>query len=129
MGKSSCVCVEYCRQQETRRWSMSGPSKHIVQEDVRASSSSPILGRLLRGFMPEGYPDSVTPDYLGFQVWDSIQALMSYVRGMLCSQAIMTGIGVGEQASLSSCMLKEQRDNTHVADKAICQSQREQHAG
>ena len=79
---------------------MSGASKHIIQEDIRAYSYASFLGRLFRGFMPEGYPDSVTPDYLGFQVWDSTQALMSYVRGMLCSQAIMTGIGVGEQARL-----------------------------
>ena len=47
--------------------------------------------------MPEGYPDSVTPDYLAFQAWDSIQALCSYVRGMICSQAILQGIGVGKQ--------------------------------
>ena len=71
--------------------------------------------------MPEGYPDSVTPDYLGFQVWDSIQALMSYVRGMLCSQAIMTGIGVGEQASPSSCILDEQGSDMHIAGKSSSQ--------
>lgn len=98
--RSSCVCIEYCHQEQTRRWSTSGLSDRIIKEDIRSCSSHPLLGRLLRGFMPEGYPDTVTPDYLGFQVWDSIQALMSYVRGMLCSQAIMTGIGVGEQASL-----------------------------
>ncbi len=95
----SCVCIEYCRQQKTRIWTKSGPSQLITHIDVRDDSSIPLLGRVLRGFMPEGYPDSVTPDYLEFQTWDSIQALMSYVRGMLCSQAIMTGIGVGEQAS------------------------------
>ena len=72
--------------------------------------------------MPEGYPDSVTPDYLGFQVWDSIQALMSYVRGMLCSQAIMTGIGVGEQASLSSCMLDEQSYDMLIASNSSLRS-------
>ena len=83
---------------------MSDPSKRIVQEDISSSCSAPLLERLLRGFMPEGYPDSVTSDYLEFQIWDSVQALMSYVRGMLCSQAIMTGIGVGVQAGLWPCM-------------------------
>lgn len=107
----SCVCIEYCRQQKTRIWTTTGPSQLITHIDVRDDSSIPVLGRVLRGFMPEGYPDSVTPDYLNFQTWDSIQALMSYVRGMLCSQAIMTGIGVGEKASpltkASSCMLSD----------------------
>ena len=32
----------------------------------------------------------------GFQVWDTVQAICSYVRGMLSSQAIMHGIGVGQ---------------------------------
>ena len=36
-------------------------------------------------FLPEDYPHSVTPDYLNFQIWDSIQALCSYLRGMLCN--------------------------------------------
>ena len=33
----------------------------------------------------------------GFQVWDTVQAVSSYVRGMLSSQAVMTGIGVGKE--------------------------------
>lgn len=39
----------------------------------------------------------MTPDYLAFQTWDTTQALCSYVRGMLCQKAIMTGIGVGQE--------------------------------
>ena len=116
-GKTSCVCIEYCRQQQTRTWAVSGPSKHIIQEDIQTCSYTSILGGLLRGFTPEGYPHSVTPDYLGFQMWDSIQALMSYVRGMLCSQAIMTGIGVGEQASPCSHVISD----LHALHDASCQ--------
>jgi hypothetical protein len=33
----------------------------------------------------------------GFQVWDTVQALSSYVRWMLSSHAIMTGMGVGNE--------------------------------
>jgi hypothetical protein len=97
---TTCVCIEYCRQQKTRAWTRAGPSGPVTRLDIRDTSSVPALGRVARGFMPEGYPDSVTPDYLSFQAWDSIQALMSYVRGMLCSQAILTGIGVGEKVCL-----------------------------
>ncbi|EFJ48602.1 hypothetical protein VOLCADRAFT_90737 [Volvox carteri f. nagariensis] len=35
----------------------------------------------------------------GFQTWDTIQALSSYVRGVLTSQAILRGVGVGQEAS------------------------------
>eukprot|EP00951_Prasinocladus_malaysianus_P050004 scaffold675891_cov60-Prasinocladus_malaysianus.AAC.1 len=53
--------------------------------------------RVLDPFLPKGYPDSVSPDYAAFQLWDTGQALCSYVRGMLCQKAIMIGIGVGQE--------------------------------
>ena len=37
--------------------------------------------------------------HAGFQVWDSVQALCSYVRGMLTSQAMLVGIGLGKEAA------------------------------
>jgi hypothetical protein len=63
---------------------------------------------LLRSlFLPEGYPDSVSDDYLGFQVWDTIQAMCSYLRGMLCTQAFLVGAGVGkESASATSAAVQ-----------------------
>lgn len=35
----------------------------------------------------------------GYQLWDSIQGLSSYVRGMLSSQAMLAGVGVGSAAA------------------------------
>jgi Vitamin B6 photo-protection and homoeostasis len=35
----------------------------------------------------KGYPDSVTEDYLPFQIYDTIQAVCSYLRGILCTTA------------------------------------------
>jgi hypothetical protein len=37
-------------------------------------------------FLPVGYPDSVSPDYLVFQTWDTVQAMCSYLRGILATQ-------------------------------------------
>ncbi|KAL4421380.1 hypothetical protein ABPG75_010671 [Micractinium tetrahymenae] len=63
-------------------------------------SGSGTLARLAAGaFLPEGFPDSVSSDYLGYQLWDSIQGLSSYVRGMLSSQAMLAGVGVGSAAA------------------------------
>ncbi|EFN54602.1 hypothetical protein CHLNCDRAFT_135084 [Chlorella variabilis] len=44
-------------------------------------------------FLPEGFPHSVSSDYLPYQLWDSIQGLSSYLRGMLSSQAMLAGVG------------------------------------
>lgn len=46
-------------------------------------------------FLPIGYPRSVKSEYFEYQFFDSIQALCSYLRGVMCTQALLTGAGVG----------------------------------
>lgn len=53
----------------------------------------------LAAFMPEGWPAAVTPDYTGFVLWNTVQAISSYVRGVLSSHAVFKGVGVGDQAA------------------------------
>ncbi|XP_030384135.1 RUS1 family protein C16orf58 homolog [Scaptodrosophila lebanonensis] len=48
-------------------------------------------------FLPKGYPDSVSEDYLAYQVWDTVQAFCSTICGTLCTHAILKGIGVGNE--------------------------------
>ncbi|KAL6538768.1 Protein root UVB sensitive 3 [Orobanche minor] len=55
--------------------------------------------RILDAFVPEGFPTSVTPDYVPFQVWDSLQGLSTYMRTMLSTQALLSAIGVGEKSA------------------------------
>ncbi|KAI5678899.1 hypothetical protein M9H77_09849 [Catharanthus roseus] len=65
-------------------------------------SSSPfnhITRRILEAFVPEGFPGSVTPDYVPFQIWDSLQGLSTYIRTMLSTQALLSAIGVGENSA------------------------------
>lgn len=47
-------------------------------------------------FLPEGYPDSVAPEYAEFQMFDSLQAFCSYLRGTLTTHAMLQGAGVGD---------------------------------
>ncbi|XXG46618.1 hypothetical protein AAC387_Pa02g1419 [Persea americana] len=58
-----------------------------------------VRGRILDAFVPEGFPSSVTPDYVTFQVWDSLQGLSTYIRCMLSTQALLSAIGVGEKSA------------------------------
>ncbi|KAL0907175.1 hypothetical protein M5K25_025723 [Dendrobium thyrsiflorum] len=60
---------------------------------------SEIRGKILEAFVPEGFPTSVTPDYVPFQIWDSLQGLSTYIRSMLSTQALLSAIGVGEKSA------------------------------
>ena len=60
-----------------------------------SSVPSHVVSFLSSLFLPVNYPHSVTPDYLSFQLYDTVQASSSYLRGLLCTQAILAGIGVG----------------------------------
>ncbi|KAG9439095.1 hypothetical protein H6P81_019260 [Aristolochia fimbriata] len=55
--------------------------------------------RILGAFVPEGFPGCVTPDYVPFQVWDSLQGLSTYIRSMLSTHALLSAIGVGEKSA------------------------------
>ncbi|CAF1604264.1 unnamed protein product, partial [Didymodactylos carnosus] len=54
-------------------------------------------------FLPAGYPDSVSRDYLPYQKWDTLQAFTSSITNALAFSAILEGMGVGdEKASVLS---------------------------
>ncbi|XP_006896554.1 PREDICTED: UPF0420 protein C16orf58 homolog [Elephantulus edwardii] len=66
------------------------------------AASSPLSG-LVSVFLPQGFPDSVSQDYLPYQWWDSVQAFASSLSGSLATQAVLQGIGVGNaKASVSA---------------------------
>lgn len=48
-------------------------------------------------FLPQGYPESVSEDYLQYQLWDTVQAFSSSLSGTLATQASLRGVGVGNQ--------------------------------
>ncbi|TIC89850.1 RUS1 family protein-like protein [Colletotrichum higginsianum] len=60
---------------------------------------------LFDAFLPIGYPDSVTPDYIGYQAYDSLQAFFSTITGLLSNRAILQGLGVGDPNSSATYAL------------------------
>uniref|UniRef100_D6RDS0 RUS family member 1 n=1 Tax=Mus musculus TaxID=10090 RepID=D6RDS0_MOUSE len=61
------------------------------------------LSGLRSVLLPQGFPDSVSPDYLPYQLWDSVQAFASSLSGSLATQAVLQGLGVGNaKASVSA---------------------------
>jgi hypothetical protein len=68
----------------------------------RGQASKPggaLISRLQSTFLPEGYPNSVAPEYTTYQCWDTVQALCSYLRGILATTALMEGVGVGSESA------------------------------
>ena len=67
--------------------------KTILEENNFASSSFRSIVFYL--FLPDGYfHNRLAPEYLTFQVYDTLQALCSYLRGVLCTRAVLIGMGV-----------------------------------
>lgn len=46
-------------------------------------------------FLPIGYPHSVDPSYLPYQLYDGLQGLCSYWRGVVSTKAVLEASGVG----------------------------------
>ncbi|XP_015116721.1 RUS1 family protein C16orf58 homolog isoform X2 [Diachasma alloeum] len=50
-------------------------------------------------FLPQGFPQSVHPDYVPYQIWDTVQAFASTILGTLTTHSILIGVGVGESTA------------------------------
>nr|XP_034839657.1 RUS1 family protein C16orf58 homolog [Maniola hyperantus] len=64
---------------------------------VKNKKTSSIVGILKKILLPQGYPNSVSKDYLAYQKWDTAQAFCSTIMGILATQAVLQGVGVGDQ--------------------------------
>ena len=49
-------------------------------------------------FLPQGYPDTVSSDYLTYQKWDTLQAFCSTLNNLLCTRALFEAVGVGKES-------------------------------
>ncbi|KAJ5948488.1 hypothetical protein N7454_001795 [Penicillium verhagenii] len=62
-------------------------------------SAKPLVTTLRDIFLPSGYPQSVSDDYLPYQIFDSLQAFCSSIAGLLSSRAVLQGVGVGNASA------------------------------
>eukprot|EP00752_Nemacystus_decipiens_P014937 g13296.t2 len=58
-----------------------------------------VRGGLAKTFLPVGFPASVRPEYVRYRCWDIVQDLSSHLRGVLATQAVLEGMGVGRAGS------------------------------
>lgn len=74
-------------------------TNYEIEEDGVQDIFSVATRVISKLFLPDGFPASVSQDYVSYQIYDSIQGLSSYVRGMLSNQSILIGLGVGKETS------------------------------
>ncbi|KAJ3361977.1 hypothetical protein HDU91_003657 [Kappamyces sp. JEL0680] len=49
-------------------------------------------------FLPVGWPNSVSGDYLSYQLFDSLQALFSTLNSLLATKSLLVAYGVGDES-------------------------------
>ncbi|XP_062294908.1 RUS1 family protein C16orf58 homolog [Scomber scombrus] len=90
----------------TERYGRAESWKYSVKEGVMErrreeregqSRGNSVIGVFKSVFLPQGYPESVSEDYLQYQFWDTVQAFSSSLSGTLATQASLKGVGVGNQ--------------------------------
>jgi Vitamin B6 photo-protection and homoeostasis len=88
---------------------------HLQSNRRRRWRQAPV--RVLQDlFLPIGYPASVNDGYLEYQIYDSLQGLSSYLRGVLCSASVLQAAGVGSSkaTALSAAMTWALKDGVSM---------------
>ncbi|XP_072298832.1 RUS family member 1 [Eucyclogobius newberryi] len=67
------------------------------EETAGAGAGAGLLQLFKSVFLPQGFPESVSADYIQYQLWDTAQAFCSSLSGTLATQASLRGVGVGNQ--------------------------------
>ncbi|KAI4486730.1 hypothetical protein M0804_006100 [Polistes exclamans] len=72
-------------------------------------------------FLPQGFPDSVHPDYIPYQIWDTVQAFASTIMGTLTTHSIMQAVGVGESTAtpLAAAITWILKDGTGMVGRIV----------
>lgn len=87
----------------------------------RTSGGGGLLQILHRAFLPQRFPHSVSPDYVAYQAYDSVQAIASNLTGSLATKSVLSGLGVGQADAtvLSATMSWLLRDGAGMLGRVI----------
>lgn len=77
-------------------------SKMDTMQQTRSSHDFRALEVVAKIFLPAGFPDSVSPDYFRYQVYNAVQAFCSSLATLLSSRALLEGFGVGDASATAT---------------------------
>lgn len=109
-ARSCCAAADGSLQWEAwawRWWGCSGalkgkPGGRDGGGGRAPGAASPPLSRLLAVFLPQGFPDSVSADYLPYQLWDSVQVSVRRGPGGPPAPAVRAGDAGSERRCAES---------------------------
>ena len=67
---------------------------------LRPARAPLTVQRALAVFLPQGYPESVSPSYLRYSAWASSGAVLSSAGGVLATSSLLVALGVSSTAAL-----------------------------
>ena len=99
-GRSHTFIVDTKNQQvlEGDRKSLSSSSKRMKQWSL-GNILQNIQSGLRSTFLPSGFPSKTPEGYLRYAIWSWIQDLSTQLRGVLATQRILEGVGVGREGA------------------------------
>ncbi|XP_064649949.1 RUS family member 1-like [Lineus longissimus] len=95
------VCKERYGSQEIKNTYLKQRDNTVKVVDDSHNYTS-ITGFLRAAFLPIGYPESVSDDYIQYQIWDTVQAFSGYTISTLATQAVLKGYGVGDKTATAA---------------------------
>ncbi|XP_044159106.1 RUS family member 1 [Bufo gargarizans] len=93
------VCTERYGSGDVLKYIKCDDGTVCCQRAHQAHKYRPLRDCFTSLFLPHGFPDSVSEDYLEYQLWDTLQAFSSSVTGSLATHALLRGSGVGDSAA------------------------------
>lgn len=84
-------------------FALSSSKSSTTQKNIPKSLLTTLLSRvrekLAIGFLPKGYPSSVTPDYTPYTVYSFLHSVSGTLTGTLSTQALLHALGMGAATS------------------------------
>jgi hypothetical protein len=84
---------------ETRKVWRNESGRFVATSAARTPRAEGLLAEVRSVFLPAGYPHTVRPEYLTFQMFDTVQTACSYLRNVLTTSALLKAAGVGDDAA------------------------------
>jgi len=111
------------RNGQIRREFVEDSSGNLILRPTRSRTSiSALLYSFFQEvFLPQGFPESVSSDYVTYQIWDTVQAFCSSITGALAMKAVLGGYGVGDESKtvLAAAITWLLKDGTSMCGR-IC---------
>mmetsp|Transcript_14178 Transcript_14178/g.57097 ORF Transcript_14178/g.57097 Transcript_14178/m.57097 type:complete len:393 (-) Transcript_14178:3218-4396(-) len=92
------MAVEHIRNGR-REFVVKGGSLQVVEKQRKRTLQTKAWDRLMRYFLPVGYPASVGPDYKEYTLWRLCAFFWGGCVGVFSTQGLLLAVGVGRQSS------------------------------